>query len=127
MPCPGPNEQNSSYNERWRFMNSKNDKVLFSFQATLWRKHTCIMWYSLISSIEGEENVQQNIAENREGQETFSTLFRFQKSLGYIRQYKEPNGVYSSPFPYRPTAIVRGVLQEWVKELAFREGVILFI
>ena len=36
-----------------------------------------------------------------------------------------PNGVYFSPWPYRPTAVVKGDLQQWAKDLIRREGFIL--
>ena len=63
-----------------------------------------------------------NIAENNIGQELFSSLFNDKTIIGYIRQYKEPNAVYMSPWPYRPTAVIKGVLQPFAIELSLREG-----
>jgi hypothetical protein len=33
-----------------------------------------------------------------------------------------PNAVMLSPFPYRPTAVEKGKVGEWVYEFAKREG-----
>jgi hypothetical protein len=113
-----------------------NDTYKFSFQATLWRVDDCLRWYSAIVeevgkytfSSEAEKNifeVRNNIAENAIGQALFAKLFENTIPLGFLRKYKAANAVYSSPWPYRPTAIVKGVLQPFAKELAQREGVTL--
>jgi hypothetical protein len=134
MPCPGPNEINSNYSRVWKYI--KNDTYLFTFQATLWRRNECLQYYTAIKnevdsrrfSSEEERNlyeVKMNIAENSSGQKIFATLFSNKKTLGYIRQHKYPNAVYLSPWPYRPTAVIKGVLQPFAKELAEREGFLL--
>jgi len=134
MPCPGPNDTNSNYSRVWKYI--KNDMYLFTFQATLWRKKECLNYYTAIKnevdgrrfSSEEERNlyeVKMNIAENSDGQKIFATLFSDKKTLGYVRQHKYPNAVYLSPWPYRPTAVIRGVLQPFAKELAEREGFLL--
>lgn len=98
--------------------------------------------------------VDMNIAENSDGQKLFYSLFAREPSLnniqaqnaerkscllpnldvrgpkdyinvGFKRVHKHPNAVYMCPWPYRPTAIIRGVLQPFAKELASREGVLL--
>ena len=65
-----------------------------------------------------------NIAENSDGQKLYKEIFSNKFTLGYTRAHKNPNAVYMSPWPYRPTAIIKGVLQPFAKELASREGVI---
>jgi len=131
MPCPGPNEINPNYNKVWKYI--KHDTYLFTFQATLWKKAECLTYYKNIEhevnyrkfSSDSERNlyeVKMNIAENSDGQKIFASLFSDKKIVGYIRQYKYPNAVYMSPWPYRPTAVIKGVLQTFAKELAEREG-----
>ena len=39
------------------------------------------------------------------------------ENWGFIRPFKESHAVYESPIPYRPTAIVKGKLQDWAKKL----------
>jgi hypothetical protein len=67
--------------------------------------------------------VRNNIAENIDGQTLFNNLFNNSFVLGYKRLHSFPNAVYMCPWPYRPTAIIKGVLQPFAKELAEREGV----
>jgi hypothetical protein len=131
MPCPGPNEINANYNKVWKYI--KHDTYLFTFQATLWRKKECLLYYKVIENevnartyhSEEERNlyeVKMNIAENNHGQKIFTSLFDDKRILGYIRLHKYANAVYMSPWPYRPTAVIKGVLQPFAKELAEREG-----
>ena len=133
MPCPGPNELNIPYSNKWKYISSIYDNYLFTFQATLWRKSDLLKWYStLMNKIESygytdekqlkDLEVNINIAENNEGQQLFNKLFSNKYFIGYIRNHKSPNAVYISPWPYRPTAIIKGVLQPFAKELALREG-----
>ena len=47
-----------------------------------------------------------------------------EKKYGHIafeRAGPWKNAVFLSPFPYRPTAIVRGELEAWARELMERE------
>ena len=131
MPCPGPDISNMNYRSSWKHI--KNDTYKFCFQATLWRTEDCLLWYTAIVkevekytfATEAEKTlfeIRKNIAENEFGQELFAKLFAGRPLLGYTRKYKAANAVYSSPWPYRPTAIVKGILQPFAKELAEREG-----
>ena len=137
MPCPGP-ETIPAHSNYWtrNWGTIMNDTYKFSFQATLWRVDDCLHWYSAIVAevdkytfaSEAEKNifeVRNNIAENAIGQALFAKLFENTIPLGFLRKYKAANAVYSCPWPYRPTAIVKGVLQPFAKELAQREGVTL--
>jgi hypothetical protein len=134
MPCPGPKEINSNYNKRWKYIDSKYDTYLFTYQATLWKRNECLLWFStLVKEVVKKDplsftqqiqiEVENNIAENSEGQKVFHNLFKNKIILGYIRAHKYPNAVYMSPWPYRPTAVIKGVLQPFAKELALREGI----
>ena len=136
MPCPGPDESNANYNTNWKII--KNDIYKFSFQATLWNRNDCLRWYSTIVAevakqkfvSEEQQNIYEvktNISENAIGQALFAKLFTGRPLLGYTRKYKAANAVYHCPWPYRPTAIIKGVLQPFAKELAEREGVKLLV
>ena len=133
MPCPGPNEKNRVYKNSWVEISEKNDTYGFCFQATLWKREFLQVWYSrIVSKCEEYGSIDKkrlevdiNIAENADGQKLFYSLFKDYKQIGWVRAHRWPNAVYMSPWPYRPTAIVRGALQPFAKELAEREGVIL--
>ena len=131
MPCPGPNEANKTYKNSWLEISEAHDFYGFCFQATLWKRDFLQVWFNTIVS-KCEEfvsidrkrlEVDMNIAENADGQKLFYSLFKQYKQIGWKREHKYPNAVYLSPWPYRPTAIIRGVLQPFAKELAEREGV----
>jgi len=130
MPCPGPNEMNKSYGN-WLEITKEYDSYGFTFQATLWKTNFCFDWYDIITEkVKTYNNIDRkklevdiNIAENRDGQELFYILFKNRKQIGWKRSHKFSNAVYLSPWPYRPTAIIKKVLQPFAKELAIREGV----
>jgi hypothetical protein len=130
MPCPGPHADAISYIEHWKYLDSSLDEYMFTFQATVWRRTDYLKLFKKllthISTVSAEERryveIDYNIAENRVGVSLFSEVFKEQSHIAYIRKGKFPNAVYLSPFPYRPTAIVKGVLQPFAKELVHREG-----
>jgi len=132
MPCPGPFHLNENYKNLLK-ITKKLDMYGFCFQATLWKRDACQIWFDTIvkkiqeySHIDSKElEVNMNIAENADGQKLFFELFQDRIQLGWPRAHKHPNAVYMSPWPYRPTAIIRGKLQPFAIELASREGVIL--
>jgi hypothetical protein len=106
---------------------SAKDTYHFCFQASLWKRNECQEWYSAIcDEVEKkgmkELELKMNIAENEIGQSLFLSLFEHKCIIGYIRDHKEPNAVYMSPWPYRPTAIIKGVIQPFAIELGEREG-----
>ena len=139
MPCPGPKIPDNSFVELpgWKMLDREYDEYGFVFQATLWRTEACYEWYERIcrrleavcpkDSTPAEERrrveISANIAENPVGQKEF-WKWSAEKKYGHIawnRVGPWKNAVYLSPFPYRPTAIVRGKLEEWAKELMERE------
>jgi hypothetical protein len=71
--------------------------------------------------------IRGNIAENSIGQGEFWKWSVIQKyvHIAWIRKGSWSNAVYLSPFPYRPTAIVKGKFEPWAQELAKREGFII--
>ena len=132
MPCPGAETTVDPLKHNYDSV--MNDTYKFCFQATLWKTSECLKWYiAIVEEVEkhkflSEEErnifeVRNNIAENAIGQALFAKVFKGDMAMGFVRKYKASNAVYMSPWPYRPTAIVKGVLQPFAKELAEREGV----
>ena len=136
MPCPGPNSSYEVY-PLWATIDN-SDEYKFVFQATLWKTEACLKWYSRICKVlediapaartapskRLQIELKENLAENKIGQTEFNklSLENEYKHIAWIRKGKWPNAVYLCPFPYRPTAIVRGALEIWAVELAKREG-----
>lgn len=143
MPCPGPKglrvvDGLNAWNCGWAYLNSAIDDYGFTFQATMWSTKACSDWFSKIVSAlndslpkdkfsQKERNnleVKVNLAENAEGQKIFWMMSKINayEHIAWVRKGPQPNAVYLSPFPYRPTAIVQGKLEEWAVDLAKREG-----
>lgn len=133
MPCPGPKGSVSYKVKGWNYLAAETDTYGFIFQATLWKTYACFEWYNNICAAlykkigEGQNpgvEIRENIAENSQGQALFWQMSRDleYKHVAWVRKGAWPNAVYLSPFPYRPTAIVRGALEGWAKDLMGREG-----
>lgn len=139
MPCPGPKTPGKCFKELpgWKPLVEKMDAMGFVFQATMWKTAACYEWYERIcwrleqvcpkkinTAAERKRiEISANIAENATGQKEF-WKWSAEKKYGHIafeRAGPWKNAVYLSPFPYRPTAIVRGELEPWAKELMERE------
>ena len=132
MPCPGPDSKVEVL-EGWSQLSEK-DSYLFVFQATLWRREAYVsylkaiiekakgLYIGLDSTTWNKMAVGENLAENSVGREIFLKVFKGKRHLAWIRSSKRPNAVYDSLWPYRPTAVVKGVFQEWAKDLLLREG-----
>ena len=136
-PCPGPAAKDPLYNpdKVWRILTDYDDMV-FTYQATLWRR---IDYYAFFKELlhgverdypdavtaEQKRHVALNVncAEISYGQNLLKTLGgEIILHLAYPRTGPWSNAVYLCPFPYRPTAIVRGKLEDFAKELGKREG-----
>lgn len=136
MPCPGPKGAVFDEYPRWAAIKPETDTYGFTFQATLWTTRMCYKWYEAICQKLEEDypfattspdqrrhvEIRMNIAENADGQRFFWKFFKG-FHLGWRRAGPWPNAVYLSPWPYRPTAIVKGRLEPWATELATREGI----
>lgn len=135
MPCPGPSPDNPLYRSdlNWRILTEK-DTMLFTYQATLWRKFDLHTFYKeLLISIEKDFPaattpqqkkdiaLKMNCAETQYGQEKLRKMPNL-LHLAWTRVGTWPNAVYLCPFPYRPTAIVQGKLEPFAEELSRREG-----
>ena len=146
MPCPGPLGTRTWGDSKWREL-GEEDSLIFTFQATLWRREAYAEYMrAVLKEIPEGMNqkqkidiqIRQNIAENHTGQRIIRGMcasvqadrIRGTESiqvnhvhLAWPREGSWPNAVYLSPWPYRPTAIVRGKIQAWAQDLAEREGV----
>lgn len=138
MPCPGPQKKQSEMAAWWE-LDQSADTYGFTFQATVWRLDACADFYTaMCERLEKvaprgatppaqriQLEVRANFAENADGQRFFWEFFaaRGQRHLAWRRAGPWPNAVYLCPWPYRPTAIVRGQLEDWARDLAKREGV----
>ena len=136
-PCPGPAAKDPLYNSDkvWRILTDYDDMV-FTYQATLWRRidyyaffkellHGVERDYPDAVTVEQKRHVALNVncAEISYGQNLLKTLGgEIILHLAYPRAGPWSNAVYLCPFPYRPTAIVRGKLEDFAKELGKREG-----
>ena len=138
MPCPGPHPADLDYKSqmfsgRWKVL-SDHDTLVFTFQATLWRTKPYVIFLQTLIELEkplfakykqpvswSKYCVTANIAENTQGQALFKRLNQG-IHLSIERQGAHANAVYKAPWPYRPTAVVHGVLEPWAKEFMEREG-----
>lgn len=139
MPCPGPLPTAPYYKNSRVWKTVLGGEYIFTYQATLWRRDDfCLFFSALIDyptdmlnlnletmPLEKQKKVIQvtfNIAENRVGQAKFIELLGEKVHIGWVRKHAHPNAVYLSPWPYRPTAVEKGILGNWAKELGVREG-----
>jgi hypothetical protein len=140
MPCPGPSSRDEDMPglNGWKRLSPERDTYGFSYQATLWRTEAAEGWFAaLVHLLEalvpkgadganGKQRrnieIRDNLAENSQGQKLFWNVMGGWTHIAWVRRGTWSNAVYLSPFPYRPTAIVRGSVEEWARELAKREG-----
>lgn len=134
MPCPGSSAREGFWGE-WRKL-LPND-LLFSYQATLWRRELYQRYMDGLVQQGRCQNpdlsgadwnrycISVNPAETHPGLYLLKNLHTDAVHLCWPRKASWANAVYWSPWPYRPTAVVQGVLQPWAEELIRREGFIL--
>jgi hypothetical protein len=138
MPCPGPSPYDASYIEKnhwnaWKVLDFDKDSLVFTYQATLWKRSEYYTFMNTLLHKTQHLNERQklntaikiNLAEIPEGQQLLKTCLSSKKHLSISRLYSHPNAVYLCPWPYRPTAVVRGSLELWARDLAEREGLFL--
>ena len=127
MPCPGPKSKRKYLGTSLQELDFQIEMV-FTYQATIWERTAYQTFMTtLLHKLEGlsqkEKNrmaISVNIAEIQDGQRILKQLNGVHLSVS--REYAHPNAVYLCPWPYRPTAVVRGTLEPWAIELAEREG-----
>ena len=128
MPCPGPT---GSEWLSWREI-VVDPYCYFSFQAGIWSTGWLITFFEgVVRKSQGlfgkypQYSRNQfwllvNPCETEVGTDVAVELGgRF---VGWPRVGRWSNAVYLSPWPYRPTAVEKGVLQPWASEMLKREG-----
>jgi hypothetical protein len=131
MPCPG-SSGNTIYKTNWKKL-EEND-LHFSYQATIWRREVYMNYFkrliqqgrdlypNMTSSEWNTYAIKMNPAETFTGLNLLKLLYPTSIHLCWSRVGSWANAVYWCPWPYRPTAVVQGVLQPWAEELIKREG-----
>lgn len=148
MPCPGPKgtglmspgpkgtglmspgPKGDRFFNIFKVLDFNLDSIVFTYQATIWKRDPYQTFMNtLLHRLKGKSQAERNrigikvnIAENADGQRILKDLFPGGIHVSVIRQYPHPNAVYLCPWPYRPTAVVQGVLESWAIEMAHREG-----
>jgi hypothetical protein len=130
MPCPGPT--GDVFLEKWKEI-VVDPYCYFSLQAAIWSVPWLMRFFEgvvrratpLISKYPQYSRNQfwllVNPCETKVGTDIAVELGgRF---VGYPRIGRWSNAVYLSPWPYRPTAVEKGVIQPWATELLKREEI----
>ena len=108
-PCPGPKGNAIQYPKVMLGLFHPQQDYLFSFQATIWR-------VSFLSQLlQGYQHRSTILNIEKDLTQLLSRTSH--KLLGIIRTDNSPDGVFQSPIPYRPTAIIKGQIQPWAIEL----------
>ena len=137
MPCPAPAPNAPSYKENhWKILDFETNEYVFTYQATIWRREVYQAFMdelilhvatefgtALTPAQKAQIAIRYNLAEIARGQAILQRLTTSLLHLSCCRAGSQPNAVYLAPWPYRPTAVVRGRLEPWARELAEREGV----
>lgn len=141
MPCPGPKGEKSFEDSKWKVLeyNKKTarletpgkDEYVFTYQATLWRRQAYEEFMAALSQQidhyppdkKNDAAIKTNLAEVEMGQRYITDRIGG-IHLAWPREGDQPNAVYLAPWPYRPTAVVRGRLMDWAVELGSREKVL---
>ena len=134
MPCPGSRSSSKLWGDNWNLL--LPDDMKFCYQATLWRRQIYTDFFQQLIAQCFQNNpalvkgtaeynrfsVSGNPAENQQGQYLMKTLAPGAHHLCWPRKATWANAVYWCPWPYRPTAVVRGVFESWAQEYVRREG-----
>ena len=133
-PCPGPLSNDLQYAKEkpWRILGERN-QYIFTYQATLWRRMDLQTYLNeLVIYIQKNYSTEQerkhaaltlNVGESAIGQQLLQKCLPNVMHLCWPRAGHWPNAVYICPWPYRPTAVTRGTLEPFAKELFEREGI----
>jgi len=137
MPCPPGRGRELLPGTKWVFLKPEQGDLMFCYQATVWRRQVYtdfmneMIKYTRQQLPDDEPGsvawsrfaVDTNPAELAIGAEALSRCCpEHSIHLCWLRHAAWANAVYWCPFPYRPTAVVKGVFQPWAKELLQREG-----
>ena len=134
MPCPGSTAREGFWGV-WKKLLPGD--LTFSYQATIWRRQLYVDYmnnlirqgrdqYPDLSGADWNRYaIRVNPAETTPGLFLLKLLSPDGVHLCWPRVGSWANAVYQCPWPYRPTAIVQGKLQQWAEELIRREGFVL--
>jgi len=143
MPCPGASSKELVF-DAWNRLDESD--LLFSYQATIWRRSIYTRYMDelikqgiqtlttydtngsalpISSTSWNTYAIQTNPAETFVGLQLLKTCFPAMLYLCWPRKATWANAVYWCPWPYRPTAVVQGVLQPWAQEFIRREGFVI--
>jgi len=125
MPCPGLPRVNNTWSPH---------EMIFSYQATIWRRTVYETFFQAIVDYAEKKYpgilqdpkrsavlaIKVNLAEINIGQDILRNICP--NHLCITREHPHKNAVYLAPWPYRPTAVVNGRLEDWAVELSQREG-----
>jgi hypothetical protein len=133
MPCPGSSSK-EVYQGKWLKLGNGGNDMIFSYQATIWRRDVYTQYMQRLIQMGHEQYpelsgaawnrycIGVNPAETRPGFTLLRMLYPTGVHLCWERVGAFANAVYICPWPYRPTAVVQGVLQPFAEELLHREG-----
>lgn len=136
MPCPGPRGVKQFQTTRFRVLEKETDTIIFTYQATIWRRDDYLTFMDALIAYSTERTaptedrqkkqnniaIKINLAEIHLGQSLLHNVLPGKQHIAWLREGDHPNAVYLCPWPYRPTAVVRGQLEPWAVDLAKREG-----
>jgi hypothetical protein len=137
MPCPGPRGNKKYKGTRsFHILEKETDTIIFTYQATIWRRADYLTFMDALIAYSTERTaptedhqkkqnniaIKVNLAEIHLGQSLLHSVLQHKEHIAWLREGDHPNAVYLCPWPYRPTAVVRGQLEPWAADLAKREG-----
>ena len=137
MPCPGPRGNKKYKGTRsFHILEKETDTIIFTYQATIWRRADYLTFMGALIAYATERTaptedhqkkqnniaIKVNLAEIHLGQSLLHSVLPHKEHIAWLREGDHPNAVYLCPWPYRPTAVVRGQLEPWAADLAKREG-----
>ena len=126
MPCPGP--KGPSVGE-WKKI--ELGQYLFSFQAGIWSCKWLLSFFEVMIAESLGDFPKYNCKKNHywlvvnpceTGLGASVCMKLGYNAVGFPRSGSWSNAVFLSPWPYRPTAVEKGVLQPWAQEMIKREG-----
>ena len=129
MPCPGPT--GDIVVGKWREI-VVDPYCYFSLQAAVWSVPWLMRFFEgVIRRATPEMKKYPQYSRNQywllvnpceTGIGTDVAVELGGRFVGFSRAGRWPNAVYLSPWPYRPTAVEKGVIQPWAQEMLKREG-----
>lgn len=137
MPCPGARGRETLEGTKWIHLKPENGDMMFCYQATIWRRQVYLDFMKEMLNYTRQQlpefgpgskewsrfAVDSNPAELHIGNDALARVCPPNSvHVCWLRHAAWANAVYWCPFPYRPTAVVKGVFQPWAKELLQREG-----